>query len=60
MSYCIKTRIEYHQQLRHTRRSAKQVEWSPDGKLLLTRLKDRVRYWVMGENNVNTRLFLHM
>ena len=28
------------------------MEWSPDGKRLLTRLKDTVRYWALNENQV--------
>lgn len=31
--------------MRHIRKNAKQVEWSPNGDHLLTRVKDAVKVW---------------
>ncbi|KAI5122680.1 hypothetical protein M0805_007940 [Coniferiporia weirii] len=50
--YNVEKSFEYHQTLRHnTRRKAKQVEWSPNGSRLLTRLSNDVKIWTIDEHD---------
>ncbi|THH01683.1 hypothetical protein EW145_g6868 [Phellinidium pouzarii] len=45
--------FKYRQPVGHKFKKAKQVEWSPDGKHLLTRVGDSdVRVWTINENNI--------
>ncbi|KAH8112091.1 hypothetical protein DFH11DRAFT_1609623 [Phellopilus nigrolimitatus] len=47
----VENSFEFHQTLSHRRKKAKQVEWSPNGQRLLTRINDDVKVWRIDEQD---------